>query len=181
MENNLQIIQYDGKIAIVNMDAEIKKNINVLFKEPYSNSDWEVRWSLEEYPATNFCKKLLAHSPHIDGVADIIVESEDRDKLIEQIQPYCYCYLGSGMLSNTVDEDVAKNYANKILDIIQNKQNTYTEEQMRKLLNESFEYLTVHTKDEFDEFINKKFQQLNQKQYEFVRIDEQGNYVIKEK
>jgi hypothetical protein len=38
---------------------------------------------------------------------------EKAKQLIEKFKPYVYCYLGSGMLTNTYDEDVANSFAKK--------------------------------------------------------------------
>lgn len=160
MENNIQIIQYDGKIAIVDKEKIITNDI--CFKEN------KVIFNT----SSTLMSPLLAHFPHIDGVADIIVESE-----VEGLKNELYDIFQETYYSDKVIEEILELFKG----YTQAKQNTYTEKQVRKLLNESFEYLTIHTKDEFDEFINKKFQQLTQNQYELVRIDEQGNYVIKEK
>lgn len=36
---------------------------------------------------------------------------EKCDQLIEKFRPYVYCYIGSGMLSDTYDLEVANSYA----------------------------------------------------------------------
>ena len=36
---------------------------------------------------------------------------EKAEELVFNYQPYVYCFLGSGMLTNTVDKDVEKNNA----------------------------------------------------------------------
>lgn len=33
---------------------------------------------------------------------------QGAEKIIEMFKPYVYCYMGSGMLSNTYDEDVVR-------------------------------------------------------------------------
>jgi len=38
---------------------------------------------------------------------------EKANELIEKMKPYMYCYMGSGMLTNTYDEDVANNFAKR--------------------------------------------------------------------
>jgi len=36
-----------------------------------------------------------------------MTETEHAQQIIEKFMPYVYCYMGSGMLSNTYDTDVA--------------------------------------------------------------------------
>lgn len=42
-----------------------------------------------------------------------LTPKEKAEELIEKYKPYMYCYMGSGMLSNTYDEEVVLDFAKK--------------------------------------------------------------------
>lgn len=41
-----------------------------------------------------------------------------KEELIQQIKPYMYCYMGSGMLTDDYDDEVATKSAEKVLEIV---------------------------------------------------------------
>ena len=50
-----------------------------------------------------------------------LTPKEEAENLIKQFKPYVYCYMGSGMLSNDYDEEVALKNAKQCALITVNK------------------------------------------------------------
>ena len=53
----------------------------------------------------------------------LTMENLNNDNLLKEISKYTYCYSGSGMLTNDVDEETQLKNAKKILKLVENSLN----------------------------------------------------------
>ena len=77
---------------------------------------------------------------------------EKAKELIEKFKPHVYCFMGSGMLSNSYDENVALNEAKKCALIC--AQTVLESTPMNPSMNEKEDGINMHSEDFWEDVID---------------------------